>query len=82
MNPYSGLVDLFEKQELLVKDGNRLAYTTHDGEIIKQFRRAWETNEAGCLDQVMKDFSSLPIRAYPHNCATKAYTDAKHVSVG
>jgi RecA/RadA recombinase len=61
MNPYSGLVDLFEKQELLVKDGNRLAYTTHDGEIIKQFRRAWETNEAGCLDQVMKDFSSLPI---------------------
>ena len=61
MNPYSGLVDLFEKQQMLVKDGNRLAYTTTDGEIIKQFRRAWESNEAGCLDQVMKDFSALPI---------------------
>jgi RecA/RadA recombinase len=61
MNPYSGLVDLFEKQEMLVKDGNRLAYTTGDGEIIKQFRRAWESNEAGCLDQVMRDFSALPI---------------------
>jgi RecA/RadA recombinase len=61
MNPYSGLVDLFEKQEILVKDGNRLAYTTTDGEIIKQFRRAWESNEAGCLDQVMRDFSALPI---------------------
>ena len=61
MNPYSGLVDLFEKQQMLVKDGNRLAYTTTDGEIIKQFRRAWESNEAGCLDQVMKDFSALPL---------------------
>jgi len=61
MNPYSGLVDLFEKQQMLVKDGNRLAYTTGDGEIIKQFRRAWESNEAGCLDQVMKDFSALPL---------------------
>ena len=61
MNPYSGLVDLFEKQQMLVKDGNRLAYTTTDGEIIKQFRRAWESNEAGCLDQVMKDFSALSI---------------------
>jgi len=61
MNPYSGLVDLFEKQQMLVKDGNRLAYTTTDGEIIKQFRRAWESNEAGCLDQVMRDFSALSI---------------------
>ena len=61
MNPYSGLVDLFEKQQMLVKDGNRLAYTTTDGEIIKQFRRAWESNEAGCLDQVMRDFSTLSI---------------------
>ena len=61
MNPYSGLVDLFEKQQMLVKDGYRLAYTTTDGEIIKQFRRAWESNEAGCLDQVMRDFSALSI---------------------
>jgi RecA/RadA recombinase len=57
MNPYSGLVDLAEKRGLLKKDGNRLAFTTSDGEVIKQFRKAWESNEGGCLDQVMQDFS-------------------------
>jgi RecA/RadA recombinase len=57
MNPYSGLVDLAEKRGLLKKDGNRLAFTTSEGEVIKQFRKAWESNEGGCLDQVMQDFS-------------------------
>jgi RecA/RadA recombinase len=56
MSPYSGLVDLAEKKGLLKKDGNRLAFTTADGEIIKQFRKAWEANEEGCLDRVMADF--------------------------
>jgi recombination protein RecA len=56
MSPYSGLVDLAEKKGLLKKDGNRLAFTTTDGEIIKQFRKAWEANEDGCLDRVMADF--------------------------
>ena len=58
MNPYSGLVDLAEKNGLLKKDGNRLAYTTSDGEVIKQFRKAWESNEGGCLDSIMANFSS------------------------
>jgi len=58
MNPYSGLVDLAEKRGLLKKDGNRLAFTTDDGEVIKQFRKAWENNEDGCLDKVMVDFSN------------------------
>jgi len=57
MNPYSGLVDLAEKRNLLKKDGNRLAFTTADGEVIKQFRKAWESNEDGCLDTVMEEFS-------------------------
>jgi len=56
MSPYSGLVDLAEKKGLLKKDGNRLAFTTSDGEIIKQFRKAWESNEDNCLDKVMADF--------------------------
>jgi recombination protein RecA len=58
MNPYSGLVDLAEKKGLLKKDGNRLAFITSDGEIIKQFRKAWESNEDGCLDKVMVDFAN------------------------
>ena len=60
MNPYSGLVDLAEKRGLLKKDGNRLAFTTTDGEVIKQFRKAWESNEGGCLDMVMQDFAKVP----------------------
>jgi hypothetical protein len=60
MNPYSGLVDLAEKRGLLKKDGNRLAFTTADGEVIKQFRKAWESNEGGCLDAVMQDFTRQP----------------------
>jgi recombination protein RecA len=55
MNPYSGLLDLFEGQGLLTKEGNRLAYTTEDGEVLKFFRKGWESNEAGCLDKVMAE---------------------------
>ena len=58
MNPYSGLTDLAEKKGLLKKDGNRLMFVTSDGEIIKQFRKAWESNEEGCLDKVMADFAN------------------------
>jgi recombination protein RecA len=57
MNPYSGLLDLFEKNGMLAKEGNRLAYTTIDGEVLKFFRKGWETNENGCLDKVMDEFS-------------------------
>jgi RecA/RadA recombinase len=56
MSPYSGLLDLFEKSGILAKEGNRLAYTTIDGEIIKFFRKGWEANENGCLDKVMAEF--------------------------
>jgi hypothetical protein len=59
MNPYSGLVDLAEGKGMLVKDGNRLAYTTTDGEIIKSYRKEWERNENGCLDIVMRDFGKV-----------------------
>jgi len=55
MNPYSGLVDMAEKAGLLVKDGNRLRFgDAEDPNAIKQFRKAWESNEEGCLDKVME----------------------------
>ena len=56
MNPHSGLVDLAETKGLLTKDGNRLAFTTPDGEIVKYFRKGWESNENGCLDKLMENF--------------------------
>jgi RecA/RadA recombinase len=62
MNPYSGLVDLFEGKGLLSKDGNSLKYTLVDGTVIKQFRKAWERNEDGSLDKVMADFTANPYK--------------------
>jgi RecA/RadA recombinase len=59
MSPYSGLVDLIEKKELLKREGNSLVFTTSDGEIIKKFRKAWEKNDDGCLDKVMADFKNI-----------------------
>ena len=56
MSPYSGLMEMFESQGVLVKDGNKLSYTSPvTGEIIKEFRKGW-TDEK--LDTVMQEFSA------------------------
>jgi hypothetical protein len=60
MNPYSGLVDLFEGKGFLQKDGNRLKYALSDGTEIKLYRKEWERNEEGSLDKVMLDYVSNP----------------------
>ena len=60
MNPYSGLVDMFEDKGLLQKDGNSLKYTLADGTTIKQFRKAWERNEDNGLDKIMEDYIKHP----------------------
>jgi RecA/RadA recombinase len=57
MSPYSGLVDLFEAKNMLKKEGNSLVYVTKDGEIIKQFRKAWERNEKDGLTIRMDEIS-------------------------
>jgi len=41
MDPYSGCLDLFEKAGVIVKEGNKLKYTTSNGEEIKEFRKGW-----------------------------------------
>ena len=53
MNPYSGLLELFEAKGMVVKSGNRLAYTTLDGEELLDYRKKW-TGEL--LDKVMSDY--------------------------
>ena len=55
MNPYSGLVDLFEKKGLLVKDGNRLKYVDSKGSEVKEYRKVWESG-GELLDNIMKEF--------------------------
>ena len=53
MDPYSGLVDLFEKKGLLVKEGNRLKYVDKAGTEHKHYRKQW-TGEL--MDMVMSEF--------------------------
>ena len=48
---------VFEAKEMLKKEGNSLVYITSDGEIIKQFRKAWERNEKLGLTKVMEDIT-------------------------
>jgi recombination protein RecA len=71
MNPYSGLLDLFEKAGLLTKEGNRLSYTTNDGEILKFFRKGWESNEDGCLDKVMSEYQNRETKISNTNSETE-----------
>ena len=53
MDPYSGLVELFEKKEILVKQGNRLKYVDRFGKEHLHYRKQW-TGEN--LDLVMAEF--------------------------
>jgi len=55
MDPYSGLVDLFEKKGLITQQGNRLKYITADGKEVLDYRKAW-TGEK--LDIVMQEVSN------------------------
>ena len=55
MDPYSGLLDLFEAKGMLTKQGNRLKYTTAAGEEMLEFRKGW-TGEK--LEKIMQDISN------------------------
>jgi len=53
LDPYSGLVDMFEQKGLLVKEGKMLKYKALDGSETKSFRKNI-TNEL--LDKIMSEF--------------------------
>ena len=53
MDPYSGLVDLFEKKGILVQQGNRLKYVDSKGKEHIEFRKAWVGEK---LDMIMAEF--------------------------
>jgi len=56
MDPYSGLVDLFEKKGLLNKSGNRLKYVDSQGKEHLEYRKAW-TGEK--LELIMQEISNI-----------------------
>ena len=57
MDPYSGLVDLFEKKGLLKQQGNRLKYVDSSNKEHLYYRKDW-TGEK--LEIIMSDFDNLP----------------------
>ena len=56
MDPYSGLVDLFEKKGLLTQQGNRLKYVDSSGKEHLEYRKDWSGDK---LDIIMSDFDKL-----------------------
>jgi hypothetical protein len=59
MNPYSGLLDLFEKKNLITQSGNRLKYITAEGEEILDYRKNWDGDK---LKIVMSEVSNPVIQ--------------------
>jgi RecA/RadA recombinase len=54
MNPYSGMVDMLEKQGLLKQEGNRLKWVDPEtGEEFKFYRKEWKDDK---LDMIMAKF--------------------------
>lgn len=60
MDPYSGLFDMLLGMNILKKDGNSYIFTSPvDGAVVKKFKKAWNKNEEGCLDRIMKEFDLI-----------------------
>ena len=58
MDPYSGLLDMFESKGIVSKVGNKLEYVSPiTGEVIKEFRKGW-TGEK--LQAIIDEWGQLP----------------------
>jgi RecA/RadA recombinase len=55
MDPYSGLLDLFEKKNLITQSGNRLKYITAEGKELLDYRKNWGKDN---LEIVMSEVSN------------------------
>src|SRR5210317_953292 len=59
MDPYSGLLELFEKKEIVIKTGNKLEYTSPvTGEVIKEFRKGWTGDK---LQVIIDEWGQNPL---------------------
>jgi len=61
MSPTSGLVDMFEKMNVISKTGNKLSYTSKKtGEIISEFRKNWTEDK---LMKIMLEWDESSIQS-------------------
>jgi recombination protein RecA len=59
MDPYSGLVDLFESKGVLVQQGNRLKFVDSSGKEHLYYRKEWKNDK---LDMIMADFPNIKFK--------------------
>jgi len=61
IDPYSGLFDMFfNDMGILTKQGNSYKYVSPaTNEEVKYFKKGWQSNKNGCMDQLMADFAEL-----------------------
>jgi recombination protein RecA len=59
MDPYSGLVDLFESKGILTQQGNRLKFVDSRGQEHLYYRKEWKNDK---LDMIMEDFPNIKIK--------------------
>lgn len=63
MSPISGLVDMFEKMNVLSKSGNKLAYTDKvTGETVAEFRKKWTEDK---LQLIMEQWDPNSVMVAP-----------------
>jgi len=61
MKPTSGLVDLFEKKNVLTKSGNKLQYISKTtGEVVSEFRKNWTEDK---LKVIMDEWDESAVTA-------------------
>ena len=59
MDPYSGLVDLFENKGILTQQGNRLKFVDSKGQEHLYYRKEWKNDK---LDMIMEDFPNIKVK--------------------
>jgi recombination protein RecA len=59
MDPYSGLVDLFEGKGILTQQGNRLKFVDSKGQEHLYYRKEWKNDK---LDMIMEDFPNIKFK--------------------
>jgi hypothetical protein len=53
MDPYSGLLELFEKKGIIMQQGNRLKYVDSKGKEFLEYRKQWRGD---LLNMIMEDY--------------------------
>ena len=53
MDPFSGILDLFEKKGIITQQGNRLKYVDSKGKEHLEYRKQWKSE---LLSMVMNDY--------------------------